>query len=535
MKDKQKKKDAVIYCRVSTKEQIKNLSLSTQREICEDYCARNEVRVAKVFVEKGESASTADRPQFRELLAYCTEHRSHIGYVVVHSLSRFARNTADHHIVRALLGKHGITLRSATEPIDDTSSGRLLETVIGGVAQFENDRKSELAVERMQAALKLGRWTFQAPLGYITQPVGKTSPSLLHDPKTAPLIRKAFEMFATGRYSKRDVLRKLNAVGLRTKRGRPLTAQSLSSILKNPIYTGRVVVPRWCVDLPGDFEPIVSESLFRTVQALLRDRRPNSRRHLRNHPDFPLRRFALCSSCGGPMTANWVQRGGRRYGYYRCWNPRCSARGIRRRVLHGRFLVLLRSLKVDARVAIAFKEVVLDSWKERQAKQREWRRSIERRVSNLDRRKELLVEAFVYNKTIDQATYAAEVERIDMAVSEAAMEIQRGELGIRHPQEVVDFAARLLTEPDKFWQEAPLEPKQRFQWLTFPKGIECDAQGIKNAVTSTVFSMLQATTAQNDGVASLATRNSNALDAWLREVGRLRHSCVPGSQPVTGR
>jgi site-specific DNA recombinase len=47
---------AVIYCRVSTKEQVKNLSLDTQKKACLQYCQREGLEVAEVFIEEGESA-----------------------------------------------------------------------------------------------------------------------------------------------------------------------------------------------------------------------------------------------------------------------------------------------------------------------------------------------------------------------------------------------------------------------------------------------------------------------------------------------
>ena len=61
---------AVIYCRVSTKDQVDNFSLSTQEKACRDYCARHSFDVDKVFVEEGESAKTVNRPRFQQMLAY---------------------------------------------------------------------------------------------------------------------------------------------------------------------------------------------------------------------------------------------------------------------------------------------------------------------------------------------------------------------------------------------------------------------------------------------------------------------------------
>ena len=47
---------AVIYVRVSTKEQTENLSLPTQLRACEEYCRRQGYEVLERFHEEGESA-----------------------------------------------------------------------------------------------------------------------------------------------------------------------------------------------------------------------------------------------------------------------------------------------------------------------------------------------------------------------------------------------------------------------------------------------------------------------------------------------
>ena len=48
---------AVIYCRVSSADQVKNLSLSTQEKACREYCAREGYDVDQVFIDAGESAT----------------------------------------------------------------------------------------------------------------------------------------------------------------------------------------------------------------------------------------------------------------------------------------------------------------------------------------------------------------------------------------------------------------------------------------------------------------------------------------------
>jgi site-specific DNA recombinase len=266
------KANAVIYCRVSTKEQAQNLSLSTQERECRLYCQRQGLNIDRVFVEEGESAKTVNRPEFQKLLLYCRENKKNIGYVVVYALSRFSRHTTDHHQIKALLSGFGVKLRSATEPIDDSSSGKFIESMIAAVAQFDNDQRSERTVAGMKAASLEGRWTFPAPIGYCNVTTNGSC-RLEQDPARAPLIRMAFELFASGRFDQEQVLRKVTAQGLRTRRGKKLSRQSFSALFRKPIYAGRISLSCWGIDRTGNFAPIISEDVFLRVQEILAGRR----------------------------------------------------------------------------------------------------------------------------------------------------------------------------------------------------------------------------------------------------------------------
>ena len=285
---------ALIYVRVSTKEQTENLSLPTQLKTCEEYCRRQGYEILERFHEEGESAKSTDRSQLQKLLTYCRLNRGRVHFVVVFNLTRFARDKYDHFALRSHLQSLGISLRSATEPIDDTSTGKLMEGVLAAFAQFDNDVRSDRTRAGMKAALELGRWVFLAPIGYLNAPrsMGK---SLVHDPERAPLVRRAFEDYATGQYTKEQLLKRARIWGLTNRRGKPLTSQAIGMLLRNQLYAGIVDVPEYGVRAKrGDFESLISEELFYRVQAILSGRVPSTAPRKRAHPTFPLRGFVFC-------------------------------------------------------------------------------------------------------------------------------------------------------------------------------------------------------------------------------------------------
>jgi site-specific DNA recombinase len=134
---------ALIYVRVSDDRQTDNTSLDSQEAVCREWCAQRSIEVDRVFRDAGESAKTADRPQFQEMLKYTERHRGSIRYLLVHKFNRFARNQHDHIVYATLLRNRKIEVRSATEHTDDSNFGRAMEGFISVFNQLDNDIRAE--------------------------------------------------------------------------------------------------------------------------------------------------------------------------------------------------------------------------------------------------------------------------------------------------------------------------------------------------------------------------------------------------------
>ena len=112
----------------------------------------------------------------------------------------------------------------------------------------------------MRQALKEGRYVGRQPIGY--QPgkdeIGKAL--MKPDPIKAPLVQELFKLYASGRFSQNQLLKE--------KRFEPLklSKSSLSRLLKNSLYTGRVVVPQFNGEdetiVQGLHEPLISLTLM---------------------------------------------------------------------------------------------------------------------------------------------------------------------------------------------------------------------------------------------------------------------------------
>ena len=494
---------AVIYVRVSTKEQTENLSLPTQLRACEEYCRRQGYEVLERFHEEGESAKTTDRSQLQSLLKYCRTHKGKIHFVVVYNITRFAREKYDHFALHAHLKSLGISLRSATEPIDDTSTGRLMEGVLAAFAQFDNDVRSDRTRAGMRAALELGRWTFVAPLGYVTAPKW-SGKSLEHDPDRGPLVKRAFEDLATARYTKQEVIARATAAGLRSRKGLALSPQSFGQMMRNPIYIGKVESPDYGVSTRGDFEPLVDEATFYRAQAVLNDRVVVAGPRQRNHPDFPLRAFVRCEACSRPLTGSWSKGRNGHYAYYHC-QRQCRAVNVSKVKLEGAFVDELALLQPTPGYMRLVTDRILHVWEQRRAEANDRTTEQQRRVRAIQQKLDKLDEAFLYSETIDATTYGRQRDRLREELTLAKIEHHTEAVDELDVEGILAFAERILPRASDLWVQASLDYKQRLQQLFFPEGIAFDGNRFnRTAATAPLFNYLAPSESADEKMVSRA-------------------------------
>ena len=315
----------VIYLRVSTKEQAEKdlteegFSIAAQREACVRRIRDEGWELVDEYVDKGESARTADRPRLRAMLARIGEE-SDVEAVIVHKIDRLARNMEDHIAIRALLRRRGVTLVSVTENLDETASGRLVEGIHALMAEFYSANLASEVRKGMGQKAKLGGYPHKAPLGYLNvrEPIGgRQVAHIVADPERAPLVKAAFELYATGEWTVERLAHEMADRGLRN-RGRSghyaakaVTVSGLARLLAHRAYVGIV---EWDgIEYQGGHEPLVDRDTFDKVQELLAARAMRGTRERRHH--HYLKGVLVCGVCGRRLS---IQRSKGTYTYFYC-------------------------------------------------------------------------------------------------------------------------------------------------------------------------------------------------------------------------
>jgi site-specific DNA recombinase len=356
---------ALIYLRVSTDRQVqKGISLPTQQEQCLACAQKAGYEVdtqADVYIEGGETGTNMDRPMLMDLLARCKEDKS-VRAVVIYDISRLARNRIEFALIKVPLLKAGIKLISATEPIDETPEGQMLEGVLSTVAEFFSAQSGRKVKANMRRKAEMGGWPNLAPYGYLNRKEklsdGQIRAWIEPRPEEARWVRRAFELCATGRYSVKVLAQILTKEGfkvrpVRNRKSNVLHHSQLERLLRNKIYIG---VIEWggIVNEKAHHERLVEPELFYRVQDLLLMRSGATTRRRRYHSLF--KGLAHCDECGSTMTIDLKETSAARsIRYLRCrkvqkGKPRtCSQRYFTEEVYTEQLEQLLHCLELPER------------------------------------------------------------------------------------------------------------------------------------------------------------------------------------------
>jgi site-specific DNA recombinase len=477
---------SVIYCRVSTKEQASNLSLEVQEEKCRAYCSQNKWEVTRVFRD-AESAKTVNRTAFQEMLEFCGLNKKVIAAVVVYDGSRFSRETMDALTVEAFLNAKDIVVRSATQPFDESPEGGLIKTLIYAYGTYDNKLRAKRTIDGMQKAIQKGLWVHKPPLGYVNVlRATEDSANIAPDPEKAPLIRHAFDLYATGRYEKNEVLEKVTSMGLRGRGGQCLSPQSFSNMICNPVYAGWIV-SSWGLRARGRFEPIVSEETYQRSQVVSESRRVGGASRGSLDHEFPLRGLVRCGTCGTPLTGSFStgSKGGK-YPYYFCPRKECPTVSIRRDSLHIDFTILVEQLRPREELWPVFKAILKEACKTKHEEQEETSALAAKRIAELDQLKDKLVRGLMDGR-LKQYLFDEQMEKVEAQLSLIEAEEIDPLESETELDDLIEFTRWVLDNAGTLWNAAEYDKQLRLQAALCPAGVMVTDGELRTPASTSFF------------------------------------------------
>ena len=360
-------KKAVIYARVSSKEQEKEgYSVDAQLKLLREYAERQGFEIAREFVDV-ETARRAGRQNFNEMIARVRKRKS-IKAILVEKTDRLLRNLKDWVTIDELVNGMNVEIHLPKEgevlSRDSRSSAKFMFGIKVLMSKQYSENLSEESRKGIREKAEQGIYPGQAPLGYrnITNAEGRKVIAI--DEERAPMIKQIFEWYAEGHASLKVIASDIRAAGLTYRKSNtPVPTSTVSNILNNRIYKGEFV---WNGRIfQGKHEPIVGKELWNRVQSILKERRHGTNIY-RKH-DFIFSGLLTCAKCGCAITAEIKKK---RLIYYHCTGfasrrigepALCSRKYVREEVLEQQFIEILGRLQMDDRIAKKIRKALQSS------------------------------------------------------------------------------------------------------------------------------------------------------------------------------
>ena len=480
-------KKAIIYLRVSTEEQVDNFSLDTQEDICRKEAERRGYEVVEIFREEGRSAKTiVGRPILIQMLEYCRKNKRKVQAVFVYRIDRISRQTADYLGIRKKLAESDVAVVSATEPTGDSPTEKLVETILAGFAQLDNDIRSERARNGLRARFNKGLISGKPPLGYIFQ-----SGYAVKDPKTWDLMKKAWELMATGSKSLSEIGKVMTDWGLRETHGKKIhiiRPQTANAIFRLKFYAGYLNSKTYKEEVRGQHVPMITEEQFYKVQAILDGRKQNqvTKRDHRFNIDFPLRRIVKCGNCGAGFTGAWTTSGhGKKFPYYWC-SKRCIYKSIPIADVEYALINLLKELTPKKENLEYFLDTIQRTYHERLSRLNKIRNEADAEIESLKALRKTIVEknlAGVYSDEIFKEQNAAIEDRI----ARALVVKEDNTLKDYNIDALLNFIKTILADLGETYKRASLGQIKVILGAIFPDGLTWDYTGTLHPKISPLY------------------------------------------------
>jgi DNA invertase Pin-like site-specific DNA recombinase len=460
---------AAIYVRVSSTGQLgrdgseDGYSIPAQVKACESEAATRNARVAKVYIERAESAKSDDRPVLQAMLRELPTLG--VKYLIVHKVDRLARNRLDDATLYQRLVGMGIKLVSASENIDETPAGQLMHGMLATFAEYYSNNLATEIMKGLRRKHEQGGTPHRPPIGYLSKRelIGAQDlRSVIVDEERAPLVKMAFSLYATGEWPLRRLAAHLEHEGLRSRGThrypeRPLSPSRIHALLRNPYYAGIV---EWNGErYPGKHEPLVDQDTFGQVQMLLAGARVGGERP-QKHEHY-LRGTVVCAECLGRLLYGRHRgRSGQQYEYFSCNNraarrrePHCSSGHYSVAVTEERVIEgIYPTLHIGADVQDQIREEIRRELLERTGVIRNEAERHERVLVQIEAKQEKLVQLF-YQDLVTENVFAKEQEKLK-AERQAARRLRTSAVAqLDDVQEALELALSRVEHPLELYRD----------------------------------------------------------------------------------
>src|SRR5579871_5115917 len=187
---------AVLYARVSSKDQEDGFSIPAQMKLLREYALKQGFKIIREFVDV-ETAKCAGRKEFGEMVKFF-EKNPKCRVVIVEKTDRLYRNFRDCVTLEDLEVEIHLPKEGQVIGKESKSQAKLVHGIQLVIARNYIENLREEVKKGMREKAAQGIYPSRPPLGYRNNKLLRT---IEVDPDNAPIAQRMFELYATGSYS----------------------------------------------------------------------------------------------------------------------------------------------------------------------------------------------------------------------------------------------------------------------------------------------------------------------------------------------
>lgn len=339
---------AAAYIRVSTDKEEQQSSLENQREFFEKYIPNRGDELVAVYCDKGKSATKMHNRKDLQRLRQAAK-RGEFQKLYIKDISRLFRNTLDFITVTRELNSYGVCLH-----LVNMGEGKDIDSFTLNLMAMLAESESMRISEKVKFGKQFGKEKGRVPnfvFGY--DRVDRFT--LVPNPEEREWVRKIFDLYTEKKWGMARIASYLYQNKVKTKKlkdGKPnynWSQNTVSKVLKNEIYTGRVINGKqssidiftnkrannpeseWYIVERPEFRIISDEQFYRAQEQMKLNAQVYEAAFTRRSEKHLFSNLIKCGSCGfsyrrnqrrhsqnGPLYVWWTCSKRSAYGKKRC-------------------------------------------------------------------------------------------------------------------------------------------------------------------------------------------------------------------------
>ena len=355
---------AIAYYRYSSHNQ-NEMSIEQQQEAAKRYAEEHGYQIIAEYADKAMTGTDANRPEFTRMLQEVEELKPAV--LILWKGDRLARNRTIALFAKQALREAGCKPVYIAEALpEDDDSADFMEGLFELMAEDYSKRLSTSVRRGIKYNAENALYNGRTIIGYKAGPDKK----YIADPDTAPIVQRIFRDYANGK-TLSNIVKELNAEGIKTIQGNDFTINGLRRILHNRAYIGEYHCSG--ITVPDGMPALVDMETFEKVQAeFAKNQRLSGQKKQvveENNVDYWLSGRIYCGMCGGLMTGmSGRARNQEKYYYYACYARRkrkCKKKHIRKEKIEKIICKMISDLLNDESLLLSLSMICYELYMER--------------------------------------------------------------------------------------------------------------------------------------------------------------------------